>query len=112
MEPRVRELKVMHLDSGAPYTQWYNSVKDKRSRVAIDARLQRCAAGNLGDHTFFRGIGELRIDIGPGYRVYFAIQSDVIIVLLGGGDKKTQYKDIDHAVSIWEKYCDEVARLR
>jgi putative addiction module killer protein len=112
MEVKARELRLLRLDNGVPYLEWYNSIKDKRARVAIDARLQRVVAGNFGDHKFFRGIGEMRIDVGPGYRIYFAMQNDVIIVLLGGGDKSSQDKDIDKAVSIWEKYHGDVDRLR
>jgi putative addiction module killer protein len=60
----------------------------------------------------FHGIGELRIDVGPGYRVYFGLHEDTVIILLGGGDKKTQDADIEKAVRLWEEYKNETDRFR
>jgi putative addiction module killer protein len=72
---------------------------DLKARVAILRRVDRLALGNPGDHRFLRdGVQELRIDVGPGYRVYFATVSGALILLLCGGAERTQSADIDHAV--------------
>ena len=112
MEVKAREMRALALDNSAPFREWYNSIKDKRAKAAIHNRLYRASAGNFGDHKFFRGVGEMRIDVGPGYRVYFAIHNDMIIVLLGGGDKSSQDKDIDKAVNLWEKHHGDINRFR
>lgn len=72
-------------------------MRDRKARARIDARLARVRQGNLGDWKAFEGIGEMRIDYGPGYRVYFARRGQVVIVLLCGGDKRTQDADIKRA---------------
>jgi putative addiction module killer protein len=66
-------------------------------RARIDARLARVRLGNLGDWKGFEGVSELRIDYGPGYRVYFTRRGEVVILLLCGGDKRTQSTDIKRA---------------
>ncbi len=82
-----------------------DALSDLRARVAILRRLDRLALGNMGDSKYLRdGISELRIDHGPGYRVYFARSGASIILLLGGGSKRTQKKDIDAAVSRWQDF--------
>ena len=74
----------------------------KRDRLAaskIDTRIDRAESGNFGDHKFERdGVWELRIDYGPGYRVYYTVEDGQIILLLIGGSKKTQTQDLDKAV--------------
>ena len=83
----------------APLTEWLNTLKDRETRAVIRTRLTRLAAGNFGDVKFLRGgVSELRIDFGPGYRVYVSRQASVLVVLLSGGSKRTQDKDIDKAV--------------
>jgi putative addiction module killer protein len=79
------------------FTSWLRSLRDKRAVAAIARRLQRLSVGHQGDVKFFDGIGELRIDLGPGYRVYFVRRDEVIIFLLCGGDKSTQTRDIEKA---------------
>ncbi|MDO8359090.1 MAG: type II toxin-antitoxin system RelE/ParE family toxin [Devosia sp.] len=77
------------------FERWFGKLRDARARFAIDQRLNRLRKGNFGD---VRGMGdrvsELRIDTGPGYRVYFTIVGDAIIVLLCAGDKTSQPRDI------------------
>jgi putative addiction module killer protein len=82
------------------YATWYSRLRDVGAKARIDVRIRRMSLGNLGDVKFFGGIGELRIDYGPGYRVYFLKRGDVLIVLLCGGDKSTQASDIASAKTI------------
>lgn len=83
------------------YTRWYEHLRDQRARMRIAARIRQVASGNLGD---FKSVGpgvyELRISYGPGYRVYFAHRGSTLIILLAGGDKSTQRRDIRRAQGI------------
>jgi putative addiction module killer protein len=81
----------------ATYKAWFEGLRDVRAKARIDARIRRAALGNLGDWKAFEGIGEMRIDYGPGYRVYFARRGQIVILLLCGGDKRTQAADIKRA---------------
>jgi putative addiction module killer protein len=88
-----------------PYTKWLMGLKDKLARVAILRHTDRLAGGHLGEHRFCRdGVWELKIDVGPGYRVYYARSGKEIILLLCGGSKRTQSKDIERAVHYWNDY--------
>jgi len=88
-----------------PYQQWLDKLKDLKGRVAIQRRLDRMADGNFGDHKFCRnGVWELRIDFGPGYRVYYAREGKTIVLLLCGGAKRTQSADIKDAVEHWRDF--------
>lgn len=73
---------------------WLKALKDRAAAKRIVQRLARLEIRNFGDVKFFDGIGELRIDVGPGYRVYFAKEGNTVVILLCGGDKSTQQKDI------------------
>ena len=87
------------------YQLWLNSLMDVRARVAVQRRVDRMAAGNYGDHKFCReGVWELRVDVGPGYRVYYAQAGRAIVLLLCGGDKRSQQADIARAVEYWNDY--------
>lgn len=80
---------------------WRTSLKDRQAILRINARLERVAQGNLGDvKSVGSGVSELRIDYGPGYRVYFMKSGSLVIVLLAGGDKSTQTADIKRAIEI------------
>ena len=84
-------------------------MRDKKTRAIIAARLLRIQAGNLGDvKSIGSGVFEFRIQYGPGFRIYFAEVEGKIIVLLGGGDKSSQSKDIRRAIQLWTEYKDEV----
>ena len=84
---------------------WFEGLNDKQARARIDARMARIAGGNLGDvEPVGEGVMELRIAWGPGYRVYFARIRQVIILLLCGGDKRTQRKDIKRAKAYFEDF--------
>ena len=84
----------------AVFLEWFNALRDIRAQARIQTRIDRLSLGLLGDVKFFHGIGELRIDYGPGYRIYFARRGDQIIILLHGGDKSTQDKDIRKALEM------------
>jgi putative addiction module killer protein len=88
-----------------PFQQWLNELKDLRARIVIQRRIDRIANGNFGDHKFCRdGVWELRIDFGPGYRVYYAREGGAVVILLSGGSKRTQSADINQAVRHWLDY--------
>ena len=80
---------------------WLLGLKDRRAAMRIQARIDRAEDGNLGDHKHIReGIWEMRIDYGPGYRVYFLREGAALIVLLAGGDKTTQAHGIKKAIEL------------
>ena len=92
------------------YQTWLDRLKDLRARVAIQRRVDRIALGNFGDHKPCRdGVWELRVDVGQGYRVYFARHDRFVVVLLCTGDKRTQASDIDTAVTYWTDYLRRLA---
>ena len=86
------------------YKKWLKNLRDIRARARIFTRVKRLAGGNPGDHRFLGDIGELRIDYGPGYRVYYKDSEDEIILLLCGGDKTTQQDGIENAKRIAANY--------
>ena len=82
------------------FEAWLKSLTDTRAAKRIAQRIVRLQAGLLGDVKFFEGIGELRIDYGPGYRVYFVRRGAALIILLCGGDKSSQRRDIKKAIEM------------
>lgn len=83
------------------YARWLDGLRDIRARARILARVERLAAGNPGDvKSVGGGVSELRIDYGPGYRVYFMIREHTVAILLAGGDKRTQSADIKNALRL------------
>lgn len=90
------------------YRDWFERLKDRRAMARIDSRIFRAATGNLGDvRPVGGGISEFRIDYGPGYRVYFIQRRNVLLLLLCGGDKSTQAKDIADAKRLADQ-CKEL----
>ncbi len=88
-----------------PFTQWLSELPDRQAGARVLVRLERLELGNFGDVRFLRdGVSELRIDWGPGYRVYFGRDGKMVIVLLCGGDKRRQDADIEQAVELWRDY--------
>jgi putative addiction module killer protein len=80
------------------YKKWFATLKDRNARMRIDVRIRRMSLGNPGDvKPVGEGVSELRIDYGPGYRIYFVQRGEVLIILLCGGDKSTQAGDIQKA---------------
>ena len=84
----------------AEFLDWFSGLRDLRAQARIRVRIDRLELGLLGDAKFFDGVGELRIDYGPGYRVYFVKRGNTIVILLCGGDKRTQQKDIKRAIAM------------
>lgn len=90
------------------FSKWLLKLKDVRAKVAIIRRIKRVKDGNFGDHKSIGDqVSELRLTIGPGYRVYYTQRNDEIIVLLIAGDKSTQSKDIEKAKILAKEYLDE-----
>jgi putative addiction module killer protein len=90
---------VIEIRETDAYARWFARLKDREARARILVRIRRLSLGNPGDTKSVRGgVSELRIDYGPGYRVYFARRGETVIVLLGGGDKNTQAADIRAAL--------------
>lgn len=80
------------------YERWFENLRDERARARILVRIRRLSLGNPGDaRPVGEGVSEMRIDYGPGYRVYFVSRGDELVVLLAGGDKRTQARDIEVA---------------
>jgi len=78
---------------------WFDELRDERAQDRIYVRIRRLAQGNFGDmKSVGKGVSELRIDYGPGYRVYFIRQGMTVVILLAGGDKRTQARDIEAAL--------------
>jgi putative addiction module killer protein len=92
---------VIEIRQTEAYARWFDSLRDRRARARIDARLRRLSLGNPGDvRPVGEGVSELRIDYGPGYRVYFVQRGQTLVVLLAGGDKDTQDRDIRTALEL------------
>ena len=88
-----------------PLTEWLNSIRDRRTRARIDARLDRLQDGNFGDYRSLKGgLFELRLHFGSGYRIYYGRRGDELIILLAGGDKSSQTRDINKAKQYWKDY--------
>ncbi len=80
---------------------WINGLRDPVARARIQVRVDRLVHGNPGSHRALReGVSELKIDVGPGYRVYFTERDGELIILLAGGDKSTQRRDVKHAIEL------------
>ncbi len=82
------------------FSRWFKSLRDVKAQARIQTRINRLTIGLLGDVKFFGGIGEVRIDYGPGYRIYFVQRGNELIILLSGGDKATQERDIKRAIDM------------
>lgn len=93
------------IDGKDLFSDWLKQLRDTTAKIQIVKRINRIELGNFGDHRFCReGVSELRIDIGAGYRVYYAISGQEIVLLLCGGGKRTQDADIDRAVTNWQEW--------
>ncbi len=106
MEVQPREIRrYITPDGRIPFTDWLNSLRDSGARFRINSRLKRVGLGNLGDYkSVGAGVFELRIDYGPGYRIYFGQVGKTVVLLLCGGDKSTQARDIVKAKEYWADY--------
>jgi putative addiction module killer protein len=108
------EVEVYESSPGvAPFEDWLDGLRDIKAQAAVDARLLRLRLGNFGDcEPVGGGVYELRIHYGPGYRVYFAKAQQTIVLLLVGGAKKSQAKDIKMAKIYWREYSERVRNER
>lgn len=106
LKTRERKLKVYTDSYGKqPFNDWYHGLKDRLARLTITRRLDRVALGNFGDcKSIGQGVYELRIFLGPGYRIYFSEWGQEIVLLLCGGDKSSQKEDIKKAQSYFKDY--------
>jgi putative addiction module killer protein len=83
------------------FASWFTSLRDARAQARIEVRIRRLSLGNPGDvRPVGEGVSEMRIDYGPGYRVYFVARGSTLVVLLAGGDKRTQDRDIQIALTL------------
>ncbi len=97
LEEYVRE------DGGNPYQKWFNGL-DAQAAAKVTVAKARLELGNTSNLEWFRGIGEYKIDWGPGYRIYLAKEGDALIILFGGSTKKDQQKAINQAVALHDEY--------
>ena len=98
---QVIHSRMLEVLQSAVYADWFTSLRDRAAKTRIDIRIRRLSLGNPGDvKAVGEGISELRIDHGPGYRVYFVQKDNTYVVLLAGGDKSTQDKDIRQAKAL------------
>ena len=106
MEVQPRDIKRYTTPDGkVPFDEWFDSLRDLKAKFKIDRRLDRVGTGNLGDYrSVGEGVCELRINYGPGYRVYFGQVEETIVLLLIGGDKSTQEQDIRNPKKYWTDY--------
>jgi len=109
MSEKKKILKVYQDENGKePFIEWMESIKDVKTRDRIFTRLDRLEVDNPGDHSpVGSGVFELRLHFGPGYRIYYGEDGDVLVILLIGGDKKTQSQDIKKAMVYWKNYKEE-----
>ena len=106
-----REIEKLELEGGdVPFDEWFDSLRDGKMQAAVDSRLARMRAGNFGDcKSVGSGVFELRIVLGPGLRVYYGLHGQQVVILLGGGDKGTQARDIRRAQQLWQRFTKHAA---
>jgi putative addiction module killer protein len=104
----MTETTVMHYLTASgrcPFREWTESVKSRTVKAAVAARINRIRSGTLGDWKVVgNGVFELRVDLGPGYRVYFGRDGETVVILLNGGEKRSQESDIKRAKGYWSDY--------
>jgi putative addiction module killer protein len=96
-----RQSMPMEVRQTDVFARWFEGLRDRAARARITARIRRLSLGNPGDvKPVGSGVSEMRIDHGPGYRVYFVARGDTIVILLCGGDKRAQHRDIKRALEL------------
>src|SRR5579863_218256 len=103
---RKKDIEIYTAKDGKkPFIEWLESLKDKQSKYRIKERLDRVALGNMGDYkSLDNGVMEMRFTFGSGYRIYYGEEGEKVILLLCGGDKSSQKKDIQKAHLFWDDY--------
>jgi putative addiction module killer protein len=109
MSYRVEE--YLREDGTSPYEEWFMKLNTIAAAKITTVKL-KMEQGNLSNVKWFRGIGEYRLDWGPGYRVYVGRDGKRLVILLGGGTKKGQQKDIERAAKLWAEYNERKARQK
>ena len=104
MRSQTYQIKELVIEGGrSPFAEWFESL-DPVAAAKVSVAISRMESGNLSNVAWFRGIGEYKIDWGPGYRIYLAKDGQTILVLLGGGSKRRQQQDIDRAIALWDRH--------
>ncbi len=105
-DTRPRTIDTYQRPNGTiPFTDWFNSIRDKKVKERIQARVDSVEIGNLGKYrSVGDGVWELKLDFGPGYRIYYGEVDNTIVLLLCGGDKSSQNRDINLAKNYWKDY--------
>ena len=108
MARRIRKREIINYqtpEGREPFQEWLDSLRSVKTEDRITARLLRVAQGNLGDHASVGdGVWELRLFFGPGYRIYYAEEGTHIVILLLGGNKSSQSRDVRRAKAYWKEY--------
>jgi putative addiction module killer protein len=105
LEPQQHEVLHCVIGGRDVYAEWLEGLRDAAGRAVISKRIRRITEGNFGDHRFVgEGVWEIRIHFGPGYRLYYGEDGPNVVLLLCGGDKGTQQKDIRRAQEFWAAY--------
>ncbi len=110
---RIRKIKYFKALTGSvPFNDWYVSLKDKRARLYVAGKLRQIQNPLYSNYSSVGGgVFELRIFLGPGYRIYFGFENEDLVVILLAGDKSTQGKDIKTALKIWRNYLNATNRF-
>ena len=96
------------LNEQSPFIEWLESIQDRKTQQRIRTRIERLKFGSLGDVKFIgEGVFEMRLHFGAGYRIYFGKVDNTIVLLLCGGDKSSQTRDIERAKNYWREYTEE-----
>ena len=99
--PVAYNMVMVEIRQTEVYARWFRRIRDREARVRIDNRIRRLSLGNPGDvRPVGEGVSEIRIDYGPGYRVYYVQKGQALVVLLSGGDKDSQGRDIRRALEL------------
>ena len=97
----------MRVEQTDTFRQWLDGLKDRAGRARVLVRIDRLIGGNPGQHRQLAGgVSELKIDVGPGYRVYYALRGSTLLLLLAGGDKSAQQKDIAAATRLARAFSE------
>ena len=105
----MRYTLSMRVEKTDEYRKWLDALRDQAARARILVRVDRLIHGNPGDYrNLTQGVSELKIDAGPGYRVYYAQRGDTLLLLIAGGDKSTQTKDIARALELNQNYVEKL----